>query len=134
MPLDGVDGEAEVVSLVEDRAEGLLDGLESLGVDDGDFVGIEAGGEQPSAPPNRSGLAVLTLEGKVVAKFGRWGNYDGQFMMAHDIALSPNGDIYVNDGHGQGTNDRIVKFDKNGNGEIDGDERGDADGLGERVH
>jgi len=41
------------------------------------------------------------LQGKVVAKFGRWGNYDGQFMMAHDIALSPNGDIRVGDIHGQ---------------------------------
>ena len=47
------------------------------------------------------GLGVLTLEGKVVATFGRWGNYDGQFMMAHDIALSPGGDIYVGDINGQ---------------------------------
>ena len=38
---------------------------------------------------------------RTVATFGRWGNYDGQFMMAHDIALSPNGDIYVGDISGQ---------------------------------
>lgn len=69
---------------------------------------VADGGEQPSAPPNRSGLAVLTLEGKVVATFGRWGNYDGQFMMAHDIALSPGGDIYVGDIHGQ----RIQKLQR----------------------
>jgi len=49
---------------------------------------------------------VLTLEGKVLAKFGRWGNYDGQFMMAHDVALSPGGDIYVGDMGGR----RIQKF------------------------
>ncbi len=67
---------------------------------------VADGGEQPSAPPNRSGLAVLTLEGKVLAKFGRWGNYDGQFMMAHDVALSTGGDIYVGDIGGR----RIQKF------------------------
>ncbi len=49
---------------------------------------------------------MLTFEGKVLAKFGRWGNYDGQFMMAHDVALSPGGDIYV--GHIGGR--RIQKF------------------------
>lgn len=62
---------------------------------------VADGGEQPKSPPNRSGLAVLNLEGKVVATFGRWGNQDGQFMMAHDIALSRDGDIYVGDINGQ---------------------------------
>lgn len=62
---------------------------------------VADGGEQPKSPPNRSGLAVLNLEGKVVATFGRWGNHDGQFMMAHDIALSQDGDIYVGDINGQ---------------------------------
>lgn len=67
---------------------------------------VADGGEQPASPPNRSGLAVLNLDGKVVAKVGRWGNYDGQFMMAHDIALSADGDIYVGDVTGQ----RVQKF------------------------
>ena len=49
---------------------------------------------------------MLTFEGKVLAKFGRWGNYDGQFMMAHDVAPSPGGDIYVGDMGGR----RIQKF------------------------
>jgi streptogramin lyase len=30
------------------------------------------------------------------------------------VAVAPNGDIYVADGHGPGTNDRIVKFSKDG--------------------
>lgn len=67
---------------------------------------VADGGEQPAAPPHRSGLAVLDLDGRVVAKFGRWGNHDGQFMMAHDIALSVTGDIYVGDINGQ----RVQKF------------------------
>ena len=30
------------------------------------------------------------------------------------VVVAPNGDIYVGDGHGTGTNDRIVKFAKDG--------------------
>ena len=30
------------------------------------------------------------------------------------VVVAPNGDIYVADGHGAGTNDRIVKFSKDG--------------------
>lgn len=61
------------------------------------LVYVADGGEQPKSPPHRSGLAVLNLEGTILATFGRWGNYNGQFMMAHDLALSPNGEIYVGD-------------------------------------
>ena len=66
-----------------------------------DLVYVADGGEQPKTPPNRSKICVLTLEGKVVASLGRWGNYDGQFQMAHDVALSPDGSIYVGDINGQ---------------------------------
>lgn len=62
---------------------------------------VADGGEQPKSPPNRSGLAVLDLNGKLVAQFGRWGNHDGQFMMAHAIAHSSSGEIYVGDINGQ---------------------------------
>ncbi len=65
------------------------------------LVYIADGGEQPTAPPHRSKLTVLTLEGKVVTSFGRWGNSDGQFQMAHDLGLAPDGSIYVGDINGQ---------------------------------
>ena len=67
---------------------------------------VADGGEQPKQPPNRSKFAVLTLAGKVVASFGRWGNYDGQFLLAHDLAVAADGSIYVGDVTGQ----RVQKF------------------------
>ena len=33
---------------------------------------------------------------------------------ASDVAVAANGDIYIADGHGPGTNDRIVKYSKDG--------------------
>jgi peptidylamidoglycolate lyase len=62
---------------------------------------IADGGEQPTAPPHRSKISVLTLEGNLVATFGRWGNFDGQFQMAHDLAVTRDGSIYVGDIDGQ---------------------------------
>lgn len=62
-----------------------------------DTVLIADGGDQPENPPNRSGVAVLTLDGSTIERFGRWGNYDGQFRMAHDVAVAPDGAVYVGD-------------------------------------
>jgi hypothetical protein len=36
------------------------------------------------------------------------------FNAPSDVAVAANGDIFVADGHANGTNERIVKFDKNG--------------------
>jgi len=69
-------------------------------------VFIADGGDQPYAPPDRSGVAVATPDGKVVSRFGRWGNYDGDFEIAHDIAVGPDGAVYVGDITGK----RIQKF------------------------
>jgi hypothetical protein len=55
------------------------------------------GGEQPSSFPDRSGVVVLDLSGHQVAKFGRFGNQDGQFNMGHDIAVCQEGNVYVVD-------------------------------------
>ena len=39
-------------------------------------------------PPNRSALVVATATGEVLERIGRWGNYDGQFAIAHDLAVA----------------------------------------------
>ena len=67
---------------------------------------IADGGEQPSVPPDRSGVAVVSREGKQITRFGRWGNYDGQFEMAHAIAVASDGSVYVADIRGK----RVQKF------------------------
>ena len=60
-------------------------------------VFIADGGDQPASPPDRSGVAIVSPAGKLLGRFGRWGNYDGEFEMAHDIAIGPNGAVYVGD-------------------------------------
>jgi sugar lactone lactonase YvrE len=42
------------------------------------------------------------------------GNDQDHLSGASDVVVAPNGDIYVDDGHGAGTNDRIVRFSKDG--------------------
>ncbi len=56
---------------------------------------------------NTSGKILMTL-----GKEGVKGNAPETFDMPTGIAIAPNGDIFVTDGHG--TNDRVVKFSKDG--------------------
>jgi len=64
------------------------------------------GGDQPDTPPDRSRAMRLGLDGKVEVTFGRFGNYDGQFQMGHDIAVAKDQAVYVVDILGA----RVQKF------------------------
>ena len=64
------------------------------------------GGDQPLEPPYRSRALRMSLSGDVEATFGRYGNYDGQFQLAHDIAVAADGAVYVVDAWGM----RVQKF------------------------
>ena len=70
------------------------------------FVYVADGGDQPDKPPDRSGWTLLRTDGKPLARFGRYGNYDGQFAMAHSIAVDADGAVYVGDIDGG----RVQKF------------------------
>lgn len=69
-------------------------------------VFIADGGDQPEVPPDRAGVAVVDADGQLVTRFGRFGNYDGQFRLAHDVAVARDGAVYVVDAWGQ----RVQKF------------------------
>jgi peptidylamidoglycolate lyase len=69
-------------------------------------VYVAAGGDQPLHPPDRSRALRLARDGTLEASFGRFGNYDGQFRMAHAIATGRDGAVYVADAAGC----RIQKF------------------------
>jgi peptidylamidoglycolate lyase len=64
------------------------------------------GGDQPSSLPDRSRAFRLSRDGAIEATFGRFGNYDGQFWMAHAIAVGRDGAVYVADAAGR----RVQKF------------------------
>lgn len=58
---------------------------------------------------NRDGKLLLTLGQPGVA-----GKANDVFSAPSDVAVAPNGDIFVADGHGANSNERIVKFSKDG--------------------
>jgi peptidylamidoglycolate lyase len=64
------------------------------------------GGDQPKEPPDRGGATHLRADGTVLERFGQFGNYDGQFRLAHDVAVAAGGAVYVVDAWGQ----RVQKF------------------------
>jgi hypothetical protein len=70
------------------------------------FGVVVDGGEQPNEPPDRAGAAVVGPDGSVSERFGGFGNYDGQFMMAHAVGIASDGAIYI----GDITGGRVQKF------------------------
>lgn len=72
----------------------------------GDRAIVVDGGDQPEQGPDRSGAAEVDLNGRVLARFGRFGNQDGQFRLTHDVAIGSDGSIFVVDAWGQ----RVQRF------------------------
>jgi peptidylamidoglycolate lyase len=64
-------------------------------------------GGSPSLKPELRGKAVeLDASGTVIDTFGSFGIAPGQFQLGHDIAISPDGAVYV----AEGTGARVQKF------------------------
>jgi peptidylamidoglycolate lyase len=61
------------------------------------YMYVIDGGDLPTAPPDRARVLIVDLNGKIVDSFGRFGNYDGQFVWPHDVAVAPDGVVYVGD-------------------------------------
>ena len=84
----------------------LIDRQGNIWVTDGQ--GRDGKGHQAiKFDPN--GKVLMTL-----GKAGVAGTEEGVFNQPSAVAVAPNGDIFVADGHGGNTNARIQKFDKNG--------------------
>ena len=71
---------------------------------DGTALVVDDGGKE--LIPDRSGIAVLRPDGSLIERFGRYGNYDGQFVSVHSVAVGPDGAVYVADADGK----RVQKF------------------------
>ena len=75
------------------------------------------GGDQIARNGKGADLIKFAPDGKVLmilGKPGMPGNGPGYLTTGSAVVVAPNGDIYVADGHGEGTNDRIVKFSTDG--------------------
>jgi len=65
------------------------------------------GGDLKPAPPDRGRVLKLDLQGRILTKWSRFGNYDGQIYWGHDLAVGKDGAVYVGDVyHGM----RVQKF------------------------
>jgi peptidylamidoglycolate lyase len=82
----------------------------AIAVDERGQAYIADGGDQPDGPPDRSAWVLARSDGTPVARIGRFGNYDGQFEMAHSIAVDAEGSVYVGDITGA----RVQKFVRSG--------------------
>ena len=74
----------------------------AIGTDGTAFV-VDIGNDEL---PDRSGLLLMNGDGSLLSRVGRYGNYDGQFLVAHGVAVGPSGEVYVADFTGR----RVQKF------------------------
>jgi NHL repeat len=95
-------------------------GADHFAVPHGLYVDREGnvwGGDQIARNGKGADLIKFGPDGKVLLTLGKPGtpgNAPGYLSAASAVVVAPNGDIYVADGHGEGTNDRIVKFSADG--------------------
>ena len=95
-------------------------GADMFAVPHGLFVDREGNvwaGDQLARNGKGADLIKFGPDGKVLMTLGKPGmpgNAPGYLSTASAVVVAPNGDIYVADGHGAGTNDRIVKFSRDG--------------------
>jgi NHL repeat len=74
-------------------------------------------GDQIARNGKGADLIKFSPDGRVLMTLGKPGmpgNGPDYLSAVSAVVVAPNGDIYVADGHGTGTNDRIVKFSKDG--------------------
>jgi len=65
------------------------------------------GGDLKPAPPDRGQVLKLDLDGNILSKWSRFGNYDGQIYWGHAISVGRDGAVYIGDVyHGM----RVQKF------------------------
>jgi peptidylamidoglycolate lyase len=69
----------------------------SLTIGPDNLLYVVDGGDLKPNPPDRGQLMKLDLTGKILAKWSRYGNQDGQIFWGHDLAVGKDGAVYVGD-------------------------------------
>ena len=80
-----------------------------LTVGEDNFVYVVDGGDFEASESPRSRVLKLDLDGNIIAAWGSYGKYDGQFVWAHDVGVGRDGGVYVGDVY---YGMRIQKFEK----------------------
>jgi hypothetical protein len=74
-------------------------------------------GRNPDAPGRGHQVFKLGRDGAILMTLGKAGipgNGTDTFFAPSDVVVAANGDVFVADGHGAGTNTRVMKFGKDG--------------------
>jgi NHL repeat len=82
-----------------------------------DHEGNVWAGDQIAMNGKGADLIKFSRDGKVLMTLGKPGmpgDEPGYLSSVSSVVVAPNGDIYVGDGHGERTNDRIVKYSADG--------------------
>ncbi len=69
----------------------------SLSVGPDNLLYVVDGGDLKPTGLDRGQLLKVDLSGKILAKWSRFGNYDGQIYWGHDLAVGKDGAVYVGD-------------------------------------
>ena len=116
-PITKYDASGKVVTTFGAKMFNFPHGL-YVDADDNLWVTDGRGTPAKDGKPGRGHTVMkLSPEGKVLMTLGKpgvAGNGPDTFNAPSDVLVAPNGDIFVADGHGEGTNARIVKFDRSG--------------------
>jgi peptidylamidoglycolate lyase len=91
--------------LTEWKGPPFLNPMDIAIAGDGKAFVVDVGNNNAPAP-DRSGAYVMRPDGRLIGRFGRYGYYDGQFLIAHGVAAGKRGEIYVADFAGR----RVQKF------------------------
>ncbi len=119
--IDGDSGE-----ILQKWGDGLFDSPHGLTVDPDDNIWVTDNVSHLVSKFSHEGKPLMTLGVKGVA--GQDGKH---FNKPTDVAVAPNGDIYVTDGYG---NSRVAKFDKNGKFLLEWGQKGESDGEFQTPH
>jgi peptidylamidoglycolate lyase len=77
-----------------------------VAVSSNDHVFLIDGGDQAPGEPDHAKVVELDPDGNIVESFGSPGSAPGQFRLGHDIAVAPDGAVYVAEAKGK----RVQKF------------------------
>ena len=103
---------------IKSFGNGMLAQPHGLYIDRSGNIWIVDGFGHTNSPANRGHqVHKFSQDGKLLMSLGTpgvKGETEKTFNWPSDVLVAPNGNIFVADGHADGSNARIVKFDKNG--------------------
>jgi streptogramin lyase len=94
--------------------EGTASRAHSVRIDAADNIWLVDSGDHIVTKLDPGGRVLMTLGTKGVAGSGDAAAAEGRFNIPSDVAIAPNGDIFISQGEGGGPDPRVIRFDASG--------------------